>query len=227
MRLHGKLWIALGAAAVLAGPAVADVNSKPSSGGTPKIVLPNDGDEYSKLVARAASGDKTLDFHALRLAYLHSAARRRENFDQAIKRRDALMAALEADDIARARDVATEMISSNYIDMWGHKFRRQACAALHDDACAAQGHFVEFGLLESIVKTGDGKTCPTGWDVVTVTEEYFMVDMTESQPLRQYIVGGKPPCDAIIAVDKDGKQTTYFFKIDTVLKDEGGSLYKP
>jgi hypothetical protein len=226
MRLHRKSWIALGAIAILAGSAAADVSPKSSGASAPKITLPNDGDEYSKLVARAAAGDKNLDFRALRFAYLKSAARRRVAHE--IERRDALNAALKAGDAVRVRDVATEMVSANYTDMFGHKFRRQACAVLHDEACAEQGHFVEFGLLESIVKTGDGKTCPTGWEVVTIQEEYFMIGMTGSQLLRQSIApGGKQPCDALLVVDKDGKQQTYFFKIDAVLKDEGGSLYKP
>src|SRR5262249_54142762 len=136
-------------------PAAADTGA---SGATPQIVLPHDGDEYSKLVARAAAHDKSVDFRALRFAWLKSAARRHDKADHTALK-DALLAAVKADDDRRVRDVAVKMVSANYTDMFGHKFLRQACAQLHDDACAEQGHFVEFGLLKSIVATGDGKTC--------------------------------------------------------------------
>ena len=204
------------------GPA--DGASSSAAGDTPQIVLPHDGDEYSKLVARAAAHDNGLDFRALRFAWLKSAARGHDKADHyALK--DALFAAIKAGDDRGVRDVAVKMVSADYIDMFGHKFLRQACAALHDDACAEQGHFVEFGLLKSIVATGDGKTCDTGWEVVAVTEEYFMIDMLHDQPVRQSIVSGKHgACDLMKASDESGNIQDYYFRIDTVLADEQGGL---
>jgi hypothetical protein len=210
-------------APALVGPAAGETSSSVKDGAL-QIALPHDGDEYSKLVARAAAHDTSVDFRALRFAWLKSAARRNDKADHS-DLKDALLAAVKSGDDRRVRDVAVKMLSADYTDMFGHKFLRQACARLHDDACAEQGHFVEFGLLKSIVATGDGKTCDTGWEVVAVTEEYFMIDMMGDTPAEQSLIQGKHgACDLLHVRDENGKPQDYYFRIDAVLADEAGKL---
>jgi Domain of unknown function (DUF4919) len=118
-----------------------------------------------------------------------------------------------------------KLLSANYIDLYGHKFLRQACAKLHDDGCAAQGHFVEFGLLNSIMASGDGKTCDTGWEVVAIGEEYFIIGMMGDTPSEQSLIQGKNgTCDLLHVRDKNGKFQDYYFRIDAVLADEMSML---
>ncbi|HEY2068431.1 MAG TPA: DUF4919 domain-containing protein [Rhizomicrobium sp.] len=186
--------------------------------GTP--TLPNDGDEYSKLVARADAQDASLDFRALRLAYLKSAARKRaEPIETQLS--NAIVAAVKANDYAGVRDAAVQLLSVDYIDMYGQKFLRQSCKLLKDDACAAKGHFVEFGLLNSIVNSGDGKTCATGWEAFTVKEEYFALAMAGAHLTSQSLAGG---CDVMQTVDDSGQPHAYYFRIDVMLQDEAGML---
>jgi hypothetical protein len=214
----------------LAAPAAAAIADKPGgaakpmAGTAPAIALPKDGDEYAKLVARAAGRDLSVDFRALRFAYLKSKARRnsKANVDAL---RTALFDAVKANDTKRVRDTAVALLSADYIDMYGHKFLRQACAVLYDAGCAEQGHFVEFGLLDSILKSGDGKTCDTGWEVVTIAEEYFILGMMEAKVLRQSLVSGKHgACDLLMTKDGDGKEHDIYFRADAILADEKAGL---
>ncbi len=179
------------------------------------VKLPADGDDYSKLVARADAQDQSLDFHALRLAYLKSAQRKRAGDEDALQK--SLFDAVKAGDDAGVRSAAEKLLSVDYIDMYGQKFLRQSCVLLKDDACAQKAHFVEFGLLQSITTSGDGKTCKTGWDVVMVKEEYFVLAMLNTRVKMQSLAGG---CDVMSVVDSEGKEATYFFRIGAVLEDE-------
>jgi hypothetical protein len=190
-----------------------------------QIVLPADKDEYSALVARAATGDQSVDFRALRFAFLKSAARRRMGgrWGTADLQKE-LFAAMDAGDAQRVRDLAEKIISADYTNMWGHKGLRQACEKLNDAVCAEREHFVEFGLLTSITHSGDGKTCKTGWEVATVAEEYFVLAMMGVRMQQQALIGGAPSCDAMTVTDQNGATVTYFFRIDAVLADEAGML---
>jgi len=204
------------------GPALCAVNDNPAipTISTPQIVLPNDGDEYSSLVARAVAEDRTLDFHALRLAWLKSKAHQGIGMDETALESDLFDAARSGDD-GRVRDAAVKVLSADYINMFAHAVLRQACTKLHDDSCAEQHHFVEFGLLISITASGDGKTCKTGWEVVAVREEYFIVHMLGSTPANQALINGADgACDMLNVTGPDGKPQAYYFRIDAVLKDE-------
>ena len=218
--------IAVAAALCLcAAGARADVNpAAPAAGSAPQIVLPKDGDEYSTLAARTAAGDKDVDFLSLRLAYLKSAAYKRG--DKETDLRKTLFDAVKSGDDKAVRDAAVALISERYIDLWGHKFLRQACEKLHDDTCAQQAHFVEFGLLKSIVSSGDGKTCKTGWQAVTVDEEYFMLGMLDVDPNGQSLIDGPPVCDRLDVVDAEGKPASYFFRIDDMMAAESALFEK-
>ncbi|MBV9992315.1 MAG: DUF4919 domain-containing protein [Alphaproteobacteria bacterium] len=215
----------LAALAILAcgAPALAAVDTNAKATSTPQIVLPRDGDDYSALVARAAAQDQSVDFKALRFAYLKSKARKAAGAD-ADALRQTLFSAVEAGDHGRVREAAIKLLSADYIDMWGHKYLHEACFMLHDEACDKQGKFVEFGLLRSILATGTGKECTAGFEVVSVAEEYFMLSMVDAKDIRQSLISGTPSCDLMEFTDQDGKPKSYYFRIDAVLADEAEGL---
>jgi hypothetical protein len=214
----GLLAIFLGAS--LIGAAKADVGPSPA-GNIGHIVVPQDSDDYSKLVAQAVAHDQSLDFRAMRFAYLKSAARQRGGGMTADDElQTAILTAVKAGDDQGVRDASEKLLSVDYTNMFGQKFLRQACEHLRDTVCAEQAHFVEFGLLSSILKSGDGKTCETGWEVAQVREEYFILGMLGTKLGMQTLHTGSPSCDVMDGTDKDGKSVRYFFRIDAVLEDE-------
>jgi len=205
---------------LIVSPSLADTNPSLGASQTPAIALPNDGDEYSRLVARAAAHDTDTDFHALRFAWLNSAARKRQSemtLGNVIKE---MMAAAQANDHGKVRDKAVELLSAQYTDMRGHLYLSHACDLLKDAPCAEQARFVALGLMQSIMSSGDGKSCDTGWDAALISEEYALLSFMGLQMQRQALVSGQHPCDAMTAKNEKGESVTYFFKIDRIMADE-------
>lgn len=211
----GAISFAIGIACASAAQADTD------TGAAAKIALPSDGDDYSKLAAAAAAHDMNVDFHAIRFDYLTSAARKRGDADAL---RNALFETAKSGSPEDVRDAAIKLLSVDYTNLFGHKYLRQACELLKDQPCADQEHFVEFGLLASITNTGDGKTCPTGWEVANIGEEYFIVAMLGAQVQSQALIDGKPSCDLLNGVAEGGSKVAYYFRIDAVLADENRML---
>jgi len=192
------------------------------------ISTPDDGDAYSKLVQRAQSGDQSVDFLALRHAYLGSpaAARARTAAPELNRLRDDMSAAVKARDGARVRNAAVAILALDYLDLDAHKYLRQSCAILKDEPCASRHHFIELGLLESILSTGDGHSCATAWNVVTVAEEYFVLGMrgyTFTRPKTDSET--EKICDRLDVVeDETGAVGTVFFDITALLDDQSRAL---
>ncbi len=191
------------------------------------IKLPADSDDYSALVAKAAAHDAGVNFRALRLAFLDSkagarAANASETFD---KLRSDLYAAVRKHDDAAVRAAAEQMLSIDYTDLEAHKMLRQACSLLKDEACAELHYFIEFGLLNSIIHPGDGKSCATGWDAVQVKEEYIVLAMMGVQVTQQSLISaGNHQCDAMQGTDANGARATYYFIIDAMMTAEAKAL---
>ena len=98
--------------ALFSGTAAAD--------SAPGVQLPADGDEYSSLVARAAARDATVDFRALRLAYLKSRAyQRAENQPDTVStlRKEMYDATRSLDSAATVRQKAEALLSIDYTNM--------------------------------------------------------------------------------------------------------------
>lgn len=184
------------------------------------VTLPKDGDKYSELVAKAEAGDPSVDFAALRLAWLDSAARKRSLRLDLPKMKAEIGAAIEKQDTGAVAAASRRLLSVNYIDLDGHKFLRQSCEILKDKDCADRQHFIEFGLLYSIMHGGDGKTCPTGWQAVSIDEEYFVLRMAGFKRDRQALIKGPPMCDLLEATDDKGNHRSFYFKIDSFILHE-------
>jgi hypothetical protein len=181
-------------------------------------------------VAHAKAGDPTVDFLAMRMAYLESPEFARGEAAKARVRelRQLMFAAMDARNHSAVRDRARETLALVYIDLDAQKAQSQACAALHDDACASRGKRVEMGLLKSIVSTGDGHSCASGWKVVTIDEEYFVLQMIDTKVRRQSIAQEGPHvCDKMEVADSDGQAQTYYFDIGAMLAAQERWLRSP
>jgi hypothetical protein len=176
-------------------------------------------DAYSKLVARAEAGDTTVDFKAMRFAWLDSIARKRATDTRDTTR--TMWQAVQANDAPKVRAAAEKIIAITYTDIEAHKFRRQACAVLNDTACSAHEHFVEFGLLDSIIKAGDGKTPATAWVVAEVSEEYVIMRLVGYHPgMQQLINQDGRVYDKLTTKDKDGVEHVLWFDISIAITKE-------
>lgn len=200
-------------------PCTASAQAPPDAG-APAIILPADGDEYSRLVAQAAARDASTDFRALRFAWLTSAARKRRPEITLGSVTQEMMAAAQAEDHGKVRAKAVELLSARYTDIRAHLYLSLSCERLRDTDCSEQAASVGRGILQSILKSGDGKTCDTGWDVALISEEYTVLSVMGLRMQQQALISGPHPCDAMTATNEKGENVTYFFKIDRIMADE-------
>jgi hypothetical protein len=184
-------------------------------------------DLFAQLVARAESGDETVDWGALRRAYLKSPAfdRARETKERRLELRKAMFAAMAAHDPAAVLARARETLDLLYVDLEAQKARAQACGLLKDTQCEKRGRHIELGLLRSIISSGDGLSCATAWQVVTVDEEHFVLRMNDEDWHRQTLVQeGNHVCDKMDVTDEAGQPQTHYFGVGALLAAEEARL---
>ena len=194
--------------------------AKPAPRVAPQGGAVGGGDLYAQLVARAESGDETVDWGALRRAYLKSPAfdRARGAADRLLELRKAMFAAMAAHDHAAVLARARESLDLVYIDLEAQKARAQACAVMKDTECEKRGRRIELGLLRSIISSGDGLSCASAWQVVTVDEEYFILRMSNDEWHRQTLVQERDKiCDKMDVTDEAGQPQTHYFDVGALL----------
>ena len=101
--------------------------------------------------------------------------------------------------------------------MRAHKMLQQTYKILGDESNRKKYHDIEFGLLRSIVKNGDGKSCKTGWPVVQIDEEYFVLEMLGAKLIQQSIESKGDMCDRMEVSTKEGT-AVYYFGITKILE---------
>lgn len=199
------------AAVVLSHPACAQDSST--------VAVPGYDDKYSKLVKQLEAGQTKINYREFRESFLES-----EQFRTATKQqpdlsslRQTMHELMKKSKYAEIIDVAKKMLSIDYTDMEAHKILQQTYKILGDTANRNKYHDIEFGLLNSIVKRGDGKTCQTAWPVIQVTEEYFILNMIGAKVLKQSTDNTGGLCDKMEVQTDRGKQV-YYFEISKVFE---------
>ncbi len=185
-----------------------------------KIVIPAFDDKYSKYVKQLEGNNLEIDYTDFRNSFLDSkqfskkgeeynslkmqvsAAVRNKNYEQVIK-------------------LTKAMLSIDYTSMFAHKFLQQTYKILGDTVNQKKYHDIEFGLLYSITRSGDGKTCETGWHVTQIEEEYFILYIAGYQLQSQSVTkGGKNMCDRMEVKTEEGETQTYYFEANKVFEQE-------
>lgn len=182
-----------------------------------KIAIPEYGDKYSKFVKQLEAGETEIDYTEFRHSFLES-----EQFKvignqkpDLTTLRSTLHELMKKSNYSEIIEVTKKMLSLDYTDMGAHKILQQTYKILGDTAKAKKHHDIEFGLLNSIVKKGDGKTCGTGWPVIQVEEEYFILAMLNAKVRKQAIDNTGGVCDRMEVETPEGN-TTYYFEVSKV-----------
>jgi Domain of unknown function (DUF4919) len=190
-----------------------------------KILTPNYNDKYSKYVNQLEAGDLNIDYTDFRNSFVESKQFRRKggNYDSLKKQ---VFSEIKNKNYSEVITLTKEMLSIDYTSMFAHKYLQQSYKILGDTINQKKYHEIEFGLLNSIIKSGDGKTCETGWHVTQIEEEYFILNIIGVQVKSQNIsTSGQNACDKMIVSTENGEQT-YYFEANLVFKAEEKSLGK-
>lgn len=178
----------------------------------PEVVVPTHHDKYSKLVAQLEGGQTEINYTEFRESFLDSEAfktARRQSTDLMNLRKE-MRELISKSKHAEVIDTAKKMASIDYTDMEAHKALQQAYKNLGDVPNNKKYHDIEFGLLNSIVKKGDGKTPLTAWPVIQVEEEYFILRMLGARVLGQSLSTAGKLCDKMEVQIGEEKKVYYF-----------------
>ena len=184
-----------------------------------RVAVPHYDDKYSKFVKQLEAGQTNINYKEFRESLLES-----EQFMAVDKQkpdlgtlRKTMHELMQKSKNAEVIDVTKKMLSIDYTDMEAHKILQQTYKILGNTANRNKYHDIEFGLLNSIVKKGDGKTCQTAWQVIQITEEYFILDMIGTKVLKQSVDNTGGLCDKM-EVQTDAGNKTYYFDVSKVFE---------
>lgn len=184
-----------------------------------KIGIPAFNDKYSTYVGQLESGDLNIDYTDFRNSFLDSKqfSRKGTGYDSLQKLVYAEIKNKNHQEVIR---LTKAMLNIDYTSMFAHKYLQQTYKILGDTLNQKKYHDIEFGLLYSIVRSGDGKTCETGWHVTQIEEEYFILNMLGAQLQSQSTSsGGKNACDKMVVKTEEGG-ATYYFEANKVFEME-------
>ena len=185
-----------------------------------KIEIPNFNDKYSEYVKQLESSKTDIDYTDFRNSFLESKqfSKKSTNYNKLKKQIYAEIKNKNYDEVIK---LTKEMLSIDYTSMFAHKYLQQTYQILSDTLNRNKYHDIEFGLLNSITKSGDGKTCETGWHVTQIEEEYFILNMIGANLQSQSISsGGKNSCDKMVVKTEEGETETYYFEANKVFEME-------
>jgi hypothetical protein len=164
----------------------------------PQVIVPSFDDDFSKTVQQLENGQTDI-----------------RELDSLKK---AMYSQMEKSAYSDIISTTKQMLSIDYTNMLAHKILRQTYKIVGDTINAAKYKTIQFGLLNSIVKNGDGQTCATAWPVIQVEEEYFILTMIDAQLLEQSITEEKRHLCDQMNVKLDGKKKTFYFETSKVFE---------
>jgi hypothetical protein len=181
---------------------------------------------YEVLLERVKKSDASVDFKELRLAYTETSAYSPYGGDAESRR--IMFDALKSREFDKALQNAETVLAKNYLDIMGHF----GCFVSHRELAhadkATYHKFVFDGLLNSIKNSGDGKSEETAFVVISVDEEYALLNWLGLRPTGQALIHkDSHNYDKMTMTDSKTNDTvTYFFNIDKPFNWLGNSLKK-
>ena len=154
---------------------------------TATVTIPAYNDTYCTYVKQLEAGELAIDYQDFRFSFLES-----QQFIVANEQAAALNSLHEVlpDHLTNGRfpealKAAKQILSIDYTDMLAHFALQQAYLATSNVGEASHYESIYQRLMESIIKGGDGKSCSTGWPVIQISEEYFVLLMMNAKLKRR------------------------------------------
>jgi hypothetical protein len=192
----------------------------PGFGQNPEVKIPGFNDKYSNYVQQLEQGNTKIDYRDFRESFLESNqfALKGPLYDSL---RGQVYLTMQGSDYKEIIRITKAMLSIDYTSLFAHKILQQTYKIIGDTLNRMKYHDIEMGLLLSITKSGDGKSCATGWHVTQIEEEYFILNIIEVDLQMQSLMSSqKNSCDKMDVKTPEGKEETYFFEINKVLEME-------
>jgi hypothetical protein len=193
--------------------ASAQTPEKPQAATPAALTVGKAGAEYHQLVERAKKGDLGVDF--VRMRDLFSEWSCEDNAQTDAPNREAMIAAFEANDYAKAAELVEGVLDYEFVHLGLHRAAEDAYRKLNNQAKADFHKAVADKLLNALLTAGDGKTAATAYRVLSVREEYFIMNELGYKVTIQMLASenGKP-YDILSGRDKKtDKEVSVYFDI--------------
>jgi hypothetical protein len=169
--------------------------------------------KYAELAAKVRTGDLGIDWQALRVDAVIGVVGNTDDF-QAVKDGYGALSEGKFDD---ALKLAQQVEGHNIADADAHYVAWRALVELGRQDDAEKERMLLAALMNSIMKSGDGKSADTAWFAATIREEYLVMQMMlnvqfESQHSQKV---GDHFYDVVSVKDQTGKKTVLWFNTDT------------
>ena len=174
--------------------------------------------EYSTLLASLKAGNTNVDYARLRLSYMDS-PERKEAKDTSDSEK-AMMNAMNAKDFAKAIEQADIVLANEYVNLDAHLIEAVANRELGAVEKADFHRAVFGGLVDSILKSGDGKSPKTAWVVISVHEEYVVLQVLGFTLSQQSLLhqDGHSYDEMKVKNEQDASEQTFYFNVDIPFK---------
>jgi len=187
---------------------------------TPHIELVRSGSEpsYDALLAKLKSGDLGIDFKALRMKYTETKNYTPGGLSPEIRNR--MYTAMNEKRYQDARAMAEDVLKKNFVDISAHLVAGMANEALGDTAKFEFHKQVFSGLISSIMDDGDGQSRENAFTVISIPEEYAVLDYLRLTRDKQFSASGDGHMyDVFSVTDKEsGGTLKLYFNTDIIWK---------
>lgn len=177
---------------------------------------PSSKEEYQALVAKMKKSDSSVDF--ARLRFLRTQL---DNYTPyGPDSEDRPFKQLAAGNVAKAQTLAENVLAQNELDLESNITLARVADQRKDEATAAYHRYVAQGILDSVLRSGDGKTPETAYKVIAVPEEYAALSNLGLQPGTQSLakIEGRA-YDIFEALDAEGRPAgRVYFDIEPIDK---------
>ena len=186
---------------------------------TNEVKIPKFDDAYCNTIKTLEEGQVNINYKEFRESFLDSkqfliAFKKSKEFHELMGK---MYQNMDESNYPELIKITKQMLSIDYTSMIAHKILRQTYEFIEDKSNAQKYKDIQYGLLKSIVRNGDGKSCPTAWSVIQASEEHFILKMVGAKLERQSIDHQGGLCDKIEVI-VDGKKKTYYFDTSLIFK---------
>jgi len=200
------------------------LNAQPKPAPAPSPAPAQNSRSFADLLQRAKNGDATVDFRELRIAYTET--KEYNPYRSARDERQKMFAALNANQYEQAREFAEIILAQNFLDLNGQFGAFVSYRELGNAPKTTLHKFLFEGLVHSVENSGDGKSPETAFMVISVDEEYVLLNWRGLRATEQSLVNQNGHVyDLMKAVNtKTNETVSYYFNIDKPYNWLGKSL---
>ena len=172
--------------------------------------------DYKQLLERVKKSEHTVDFKELRMSYTETSDYDAYGPSQELLR--TMFTAFNDKKYKQAIDQAEKIFAKDYVCIDAHMVSAEAYGALNDKEKSDYHRYVAEGLIDSILKSGKGRSIETAFVVITTGEEYTILRLNGLKPTGQALLHQNGHSyDRLSAIDpKTNEKSEFYFQIDKI-----------